>query len=205
MKCVCYFYSCKISFESPRPRKLFFSEMTINKDQDILDPMLSEVSSNDKMSRFNNSSTSSSVTGNLNNGMLLDLDSFYELPLNTRIYEKRYSFSARNFNVNNSAQVTPISPEITCVKSKEKKETFKNKLSKNLICVTDGSSTSFRILNSTEKAELNSALLLNGHNHMNTHQSNVTSPKCASFSRSILSDGQKHEQITTKYVSSANA
>ncbi len=153
------------------------------------------------MSSLNSLSTCSNLAANLNAGMLLELNSSAELSHNTRIYEKRYSFSARNFIANNNTQVfdASISPEISCFENKEQKQYFKSKLSKNLICVTDGSSTSFRILNRTETAPQNN------HNELITQQTNVTSPKCVSFSRRhILNYGQEHEQITTKYVNSAN-
>jgi len=166
-------------------------------NKEILKTMSVEVSGNDGKFYFANSSSDSSISTNFNTGMLLDLNSCDELPLVTRVYEKRYSFSIRNINLDNNPEEASTSTDINFVKSEQKKQALTKKFSNDLICVTDGSSTSFKSLDSTNKAELNS-VVINDHSNMNKQSPIPKNPSI--FSKYILSDHQNLEKITTKYV-----
>ena len=144
---------------------------------------------------------------------------------NRRIYEKRHSFSARSFvnpieiaaSQDGSSNVYPmkiLSEEATAVLTNVGiSDSLKNRLSKkNLICLTDGVSTSFKIiLNNNYSNNLNK--LDNNDNDMGltgvlaSHKSQQ-SAALNKFSNGLFtrkwgflgSDDRKYIQITAKYV-----
>lgn len=105
-----------------------------------------------------------------------------------KVYDKRHSFSARNFNgslVPGASSSSTVSSDI--YGSDEKKQLIKP-VNKNLICVTDGASTSFKIIKNSEKLKTNNAIL------KGSIKTNIKN-KCASFSKKHFSADE-----SAKYV-----
>lgn len=93
------------------------------------------------------------------------------MPQNKRIYEKRHSFSARSFIINTDQESVGSGDRLN--NEEDRKAVKASRASQGLICMTDGASTSFKIVNGNAKARFNEEL----------YGGTETVYKCASFTR----------------------